>query len=183
MSTLFVPFNARILHVNELTFAALVSAQAVGRLPGGVLLSHFGRSIAPARLLGLGALGLGVIDACVFYSPLVTPLVEVPVLFMGLFGVLIAALQAGYLTLAQTLVEGEFRGGSEPVSGGDSAERTAWNEWRRCSGRHGWHAAAARGSVDRVPGWRRPRPGGAVTSGAAPRPLAAYQDVTSEQRV
>jgi MFS family permease len=36
--------------------------------------------------------------------------VHVPVLFMGLVGVPVAALQAGYLTLAQTSVEDEFRG-------------------------------------------------------------------------
>jgi hypothetical protein len=75
-----------------------------------VVLSHFGRSVAPARLLGLGALGLGLIDVCVFYAPLFTPLVQVPVLFMGLVGLPVAALQAGYLTLAQTSVEDEFRG-------------------------------------------------------------------------
>jgi Na+/melibiose symporter-like transporter len=110
MRTLFVAFNTRILHGNELTYAALVSAQAVGGLLGSLVLGQLFRNIAPARLLGLGALGLGLIDACVFYAPLFTSLVQVPVLFMGLVGLPVAALQAGFLTLAQTSVEDEFRG-------------------------------------------------------------------------
>jgi MFS family permease len=110
MSTLFVPFATRVLHGTELTYATLISAQAVGGLLGGVVLGHAGGRFAPALMLGGGALLLGAIDLCIFYSPLLTPLLLVPVLLMVLVGVPVAALQAGYLTLAQTSVEDAFRG-------------------------------------------------------------------------
>ena len=114
MGTLFVAFTRRVLHGDELAYAWLISAQAVGGVVGGVVLGRFGRRIPPALLLGSGAFLLGVIDLLIFYAPLyapgVTPALLLPVLLMVLVGGPSAAITAGYMTLAQTAVGDAFRG-------------------------------------------------------------------------
>jgi MFS family permease len=114
MGTLFVAFTRQMLHGDELAYAALISAQAVGGLLGSLALGRFGRRIAPALLFGGGAFLLGVIDLLIFYAPLyapmVTPALVIPVLLMVLVGGPSAAITAGYLTLAQTSVGDAYRG-------------------------------------------------------------------------
>jgi MFS family permease len=114
MGTLFVAFTRRVLHGDELAYAWLISAQAVGGVVGGVVLGRFGRRIPPALLLGSGAFLLGVIDLLISYAPLyapgVTPALLLPVLLMVLVGGPSAAITAGYMTLAQTAVGDAFRG-------------------------------------------------------------------------
>jgi MFS family permease len=114
MGTLFVAFTRRVLHGDELAYAWLISAQAVGGVVGGLALGRFGRRIPSALLLGSGAFLLGVIDLLIFYAPLyapgVTPALLLPVLLMVLVGGPSAAITAGYMTLAQTAVGDAFRG-------------------------------------------------------------------------
>jgi MFS family permease len=110
ISTLFVPFATRVLHGNELTYGALLSAQAIGGLLGSLALGRFGVHVAPTLLLGFGGALLGVIDLLIFYAPLVTPVVLVPLLLMVVVGGPAAAISTGYLTLVQTTVADAFRG-------------------------------------------------------------------------
>jgi len=110
MSTLFVAFATRVLQGGEMTYGALVSAQAVGGIAGGALIGHFSRRLAPGLLLGMGACLVGAIDFLIFYSPLVTSQVLIPIALMVVVGIPVAALMTGYLTLAQTSVDDAYRG-------------------------------------------------------------------------
>jgi hypothetical protein len=114
MATIFVAFATKVLQGGDFAFAALISAQAIGGVLGGLTLGHFGRRIPPALLLGGGALLGGVIDLLIFYAPVyapnVTPTLAIPVALMILVGGPFAAIGAGYMTLAQTSVADAFRG-------------------------------------------------------------------------
>jgi MFS family permease len=114
MATLFVAFTRQVLRGDELAYAWLISAQAIGGLVGGLALGHLGHRIAPALLLGGGAVLGGAIDLLIFYAPvyapMVTPTLLLPVVLMVLVGGPFAAISAGYMTLAQTTVGDAFRG-------------------------------------------------------------------------
>jgi MFS family permease len=110
LTTLFVPFATRVLHGDEFTFGALLSAQAVGGLVGSVLLSRFGSRLAPARLLGGGAILFGLLDLGIFYAPLVSGSVLLPLALMVAVGIPSVALLSSALTLIQTTVEDRWRG-------------------------------------------------------------------------
>src|SRR5579859_6386394 len=114
MATLFVAFATRVLDGGDLAFAALISAQAIGGLLGGLALGQFGRRIPPALLLGGGACLSGAIDGLIFfapvYAPSVSPTLLIPVLLMVLVGGPFAAITVGHMTLAQTTVADAFRG-------------------------------------------------------------------------
>ena len=110
MSTLFVVFATHIVGGGEMTYGALISAQAVGGLVGSVLVGLFSHRFAPGLLLGVGACLLGAVDFLIFYSPLVTSQILVPVGLMVLVGVPVAALMTGYMTLTQTSVDDAYRG-------------------------------------------------------------------------
>jgi predicted MFS family arabinose efflux permease len=110
ISTLFVAFATRVVQGGEMAYGALISAQAVGGIAGGALIGHFSRRSAPGMLLGVGASLVGAIDFLIFYSPLVTSQVLVPIALMVVVGIPVAALMTGYLTLAQTSVDDAYRG-------------------------------------------------------------------------
>jgi len=110
MGTLMVPFATRVLHGTELTFGALVSAQAIGGLVGSGACAQLAGRFPAARLLGLGALLLGGIDLLIFYAPAVTPSVLVPIGLMATVGVPAAVAMPSLYTLFQTRVCDEQRG-------------------------------------------------------------------------
>ncbi len=113
MGTLFVAFTKQVLHGDELAYAWLISAQAIGGLIGGLALGRFAGRVAPAVLLGSGALLLGVIDLLIFYAPVYarsTPPLVLPIQLMVLVGGPAAAITAGYMTLVQQAVGDAFRG-------------------------------------------------------------------------
>jgi predicted MFS family arabinose efflux permease len=114
MATLFVAFTLRVLQSDELGYAWLISAQAVGGLIGGLALGRFGRRVPPAFLLGGGAVLGGVIDLLIFYAPVYAPMVRptllLPVVLMVVVGGPFAAFTAGFMTLAQSAVGDAFRG-------------------------------------------------------------------------
>jgi MFS family permease len=103
-----------VLHGDELAYAWLISAQAVGGVMGGLAIGRFGGRIPPPLLLGAGAVLGGGIDLLIFYSPMYAPIAVpallLPVLLMVLVGGPFAAITAGYMTLAQTAVGDAFRG-------------------------------------------------------------------------
>ncbi len=105
VSTLFVPFATRVMHGDELTFGALLSAQAIGGVAGGVLLGRFADRLSPTTILGGTAIGMGLLDLAVFYSPLLTPQPLVTFGLMALVGLPTAGILASAYTLLQTSVE------------------------------------------------------------------------------
>jgi MFS family permease len=110
IATLFVPFATRVMHGNEFTFGALLSAQAAGGLIGSVLVGHLGQRAPPAALLGVGAVLLGLVDLAIFYAPLLTPSMLVPLGLMAIVGIPAAAMVAAQTTLIQTGVADSHRG-------------------------------------------------------------------------
>ena len=60
--------------------------------------------------MGTSAVLFGLLDLCIFYSPLVTDSVAVPLALMVLVGMPAAGGLAGAMTLAQTSVGDRLRG-------------------------------------------------------------------------
>ncbi len=110
LSTLFVPFVRRVLGGTGLDFGWIVSGQAVGGLVGSLIIGRSGKEISPARLLGIGAILVGVIDSTIFVYPLFVPGVWQAVALMVIVGVPIAGMTVGYVTVLQTAVPDTFRG-------------------------------------------------------------------------
>jgi len=110
MSTLYVPFVTDVLRGSELTYGALVSAQAVGGLIGSGVMARLGDRVSPGKVLGSCAVAFGLIDLCIFYSPLVSSSLFVPIGLMVAVGIPSAAGLAGAMTLAQTSVGDRLRG-------------------------------------------------------------------------
>jgi Na+/melibiose symporter-like transporter len=110
MATLMVPFATRVMQGSELTFGALVSAQAVGGIVGSAVCAQVAGRLSAARLLGISALLVGGIDLLIFYAPLLTASILVPLGLMVLVGLPAAGLTPGYLTLIQTSVPDGQRG-------------------------------------------------------------------------
>ena len=110
MSTLFIPFVTDVLRGEAVAVGWLMSAQAVGGIVGGVLVTGFANRLAPHWLLGWGALGLGVVDLMIFNYPFFLPGIALALLLIALAGLPVSALQAGLLTLFQTNVEDKYRG-------------------------------------------------------------------------
>lgn len=110
LSTLFVPFVTTILGGGGVAYGAILSAQAVGGLVGNAAIGHLGRGLPAARLLGLGALGLGVIDLLIFNAHRVAPGVLAPLVLMVVVGLPAAGIGVGSTTLLQTAVEDAYRG-------------------------------------------------------------------------
>ena len=110
MSTLFIPFVTDVLRGEAVAVGWLMSAQAVGGIVGGVLITGLADRIAPRWLLGWGALGLGVVDLMIFNYPFLLPGIALALGLIAVAGLPVSALQAGLLTLFQTNVEDKYRG-------------------------------------------------------------------------
>ncbi len=110
MSALFIPFVTDVLQGEAVTVGWLMSAQAVGGVIGGVLISGLAERFKSYRLLGWGALGLGIIDLAIFNYPFFLPGIMLALVLIALAGLPVSALQAGLLTLFQTNVEDRYRG-------------------------------------------------------------------------
>jgi Na+/melibiose symporter-like transporter len=110
MGALFAPFVMRVLDGGEVGYGTIVSAQAIGGLVGSLLLASRPRVMAPARLMGLGALGLAIVDLLTFNSWRVVPGLLPGVTFMALVGIPIAGLIVGMTTLTQTSTTDAYRG-------------------------------------------------------------------------
>jgi MFS family permease len=72
-SVLLVVWVKRVLGGGALELGWTMSAQAVGGLLGGVLMSIIGVRVRPARLLGVCAVIFGAIDLAIVDAPLVAP--------------------------------------------------------------------------------------------------------------
>jgi MFS family permease len=110
MSTLFVPFVRHVLGGSGLDYGWIVSGQAAGGLVGSLIVGRFGGGIAPARLLGVGAIGLAVIDSAIFYYPLFWSGVWPAIALMVAVGVPVAGMVVGYVSVLQTAAPDAYRG-------------------------------------------------------------------------
>lgn len=108
--TLFVPFAVDVLGGGGPLYGALISAQAIGGIAGGVALGVLGSPIPPARLLALSAIPFGLIDLVIFTYPAFLDGYVLALVLMVLVGLPAAALFASYTTLTQTAVADAYRG-------------------------------------------------------------------------
>jgi predicted MFS family arabinose efflux permease len=108
--TLLVPFVTDVLKGDDIAYGVLLSAQAVGGLVGGVLIARFAATAAPARLLGLGAAGIGLIDVTIFTYPFFIAGIGLALVLIVVVGVPVAGWGAGIGTLLQTAVEDRYLG-------------------------------------------------------------------------
>ena len=110
MSTLFIPFVLDVLQGDSLDVGWLLSAQAVGGIAGGLVVSAVATRFLPAKLLGWGSIGVGLIDVAIFNYPAFLSGVTLGVVLFAVAGLPVSALQAGLMTLFQTSVEDKFLG-------------------------------------------------------------------------
>lgn len=110
MSTLFAPFVRDVLHGTGSAYGGIVSAQAVGGIAGGFVAAGLGPNLARHRLLGWGAVGIGLIDLVIFGYPLVDRALWPAFALMVLVGLPAAIAVAGLSTMLQSAAEDSHRG-------------------------------------------------------------------------
>jgi MFS family permease len=110
ISTLFVPFVNHVLGGEAIHVGWLLSAQAVGSLLGGVIIGWIGVRVQPYRLLGIGAMLIGIIDLMIINYYQFFPGVGIALALFIIVGIPVVALITGYDTLLQTSVEDRYRG-------------------------------------------------------------------------
>lgn len=109
-SSLFAPFVITVLAGGSVAFGTIVAAQAVGGLGGSAAIGRIGRFIAPGKLLGLGAIGLGTLDLCTVNAHRVAPGLLLPLIFMVIVGIPGSGIDVGSTTLIQSTVADAYRG-------------------------------------------------------------------------
>lgn len=110
MYVLFVPFVTEILRGDTVQVGGLTSAQAVGGIVGGMLVSRVAPRIKTYRLLGYGLIGIALCDFVLFnYFHFVSGVALGYVMFI-LAGPTSIAIGAGRQTLFQENVEDKYRG-------------------------------------------------------------------------
>lgn len=109
-SVLLAPFVAEVFRGGALELGWVLSAQAVGGIAGGVAIGWLGGRIAPAYLLGFGALLLGLIDLVIFNYPAFLPGITLALVLMVVAGIPASSFGAGYATLMQTNVADKLLG-------------------------------------------------------------------------
>lgn len=110
MYVLFVPFVTEVLRGDTLHVGGLMSAQAVGGLLGGVMAGWIATRFRAARLLGIGALGIGLVDLVLFNYWHFSTSIAIGYMMFVLAGPFAVGFGAGYNTLLQTHVADAYRG-------------------------------------------------------------------------
>jgi MFS family permease len=110
MYVLFIPFVTKILHGDTLHVGGIMSAQAVGGIIGGIVISWIASRFRTYRLLGFSAIIFGFIDLALFnYSTFFDGIILAYV-FMILVGPVAVAIGASYNTLLQANVDTAYQG-------------------------------------------------------------------------
>ena len=108
VGVLFVPFVTDVLR-GEATFLGwLMSAQAVGGLIGGVVISWVGPRTTPLRLFIFGSLIFGTIDLMIFNFTAAAP--GLALLLFVIVGIPTVGIGTGYDTLVQLRTVDAYRG-------------------------------------------------------------------------
>lgn len=110
LAAMMVPWLTDILHGDQVAWAAILSAQAVGGLIGALFVGRFLHRVPPALLLGVGTLVFSLIDLAIFTYPLILPIVAPAVIGMVIVGIPISAMGVGTTTLQQSLTTDSHRG-------------------------------------------------------------------------
>ena len=110
ISTLMAPFVKVVLGGGGLELGLIMSAQAVGGVAAGLLLTGFADRVPAVRLLGWGALLSGVLSALLFNYPLVYPAFWPSLVLVAVAGLPFAMFGSAQLTLLQTEAAPEVRG-------------------------------------------------------------------------
>jgi MFS family permease len=110
MGTAFWVYIDEALHGGSKEAGLLMSAQAIGGIVGSFVIGAIGRSFSAYRLLGWGAIGLGVIDMLTFNYPAFISGVWLGVVFMAIVGIPVSAYQAGYMSTVHTESTDAYRG-------------------------------------------------------------------------
>ncbi|BDZ48518.1 MFS transporter [Frondihabitans sucicola] len=110
MGTLFAPFVNDVLGAGGSVYGAILAAQAIGGIVGGLVITLAGRRASPRRLFAWGTLAFGILDLALFLYPLIDASSWPAVLLIAVVGVPGAALNAGMLTLFQSTTGDLTRG-------------------------------------------------------------------------
>jgi len=117
MGTLFAPFVHDLLAADAGVFGAIVSAQAVGGILGGVIVSLVGHRFCARTLFGGGAVGFGLLDLALFLYPAAfrsvaeaAPPAWPAMVIIAAVGLPGAALVAGFMTTLQNNTTDPVRG-------------------------------------------------------------------------
>lgn len=109
-SSLFWVFVDEALEGGSMEAGWLMSAQAVGGLLGSLVVGRWARGVSPIRLLGWGAIGLGIADLGLFNYPAVASGIWLGLMFLCLAGFPVSAFSTGFTTIIQTEAEDAYRG-------------------------------------------------------------------------
>ena len=120
-SVSLAPFVTEVFRGGALQLGWVLSAQAIGGIVGGIAIGWLGGRIAPASLLGFGALLLGMIDLAIFNYPAFLPSLIPALVLMAVVGIPASGFGAGYTTLMQTNVTDKLLGRVFGVVGTTSA--------------------------------------------------------------
>ena len=110
MGTLFAPYVKDVLGGTASAFGTILSAQAVGGIVGGLVVSALGHRVSPRALFGWGAVAFGLGDLVLFLYPLVTDQIWPAVVIIAMVGLPGAALFAGAMTIFQLGTDDRVRG-------------------------------------------------------------------------
>ncbi|MGO1974245.1 MAG: MFS transporter [Propionibacteriaceae bacterium] len=110
MGTLFAPFVHDALGGTSQQYGAIISAQAVGGIVGGLIAGSLGEWIRPGPLLGWAAVAFGTIDLVIFIYPVWFQAVWPAVVGMVVVGLPGAMVMAGVTTLLQRNTPAGHRG-------------------------------------------------------------------------
>jgi predicted MFS family arabinose efflux permease len=110
MGTLFAPFVRDVLHGGGSAYGVILGAQAIGGIAAGFAAAIVAHRYAPRRLLGWGALLVGVIDLLLFLYPLAYATVWPAVACMVAVGLPAALAVVGQTTLFQRTSSDSHRG-------------------------------------------------------------------------
>ena len=105
-----VPFIKVMLGGGGLELGLIMSAQAVGGIAGGLLLTNFADRFPMLKLLGWGALLGGVMDGLLLNYPLVYPVLWPSLVLVAIAGLPFAMFATAQMTLLQTEAEPQLRG-------------------------------------------------------------------------
>ena len=110
ISTLMAPFVSVMLGGGGLELGLIMSAQAVGGITGGVLLTAFADRIPAIRLLGWGGLLSGLLLLPLLNYPLIYPALWPSLVLVAVAGLPFAMFGSAQMTLLQTEAEPQLRG-------------------------------------------------------------------------
>lgn len=109
---LFVAFVTSVLQGSEIYYGWLMSAQAVGGVIGGLLMSNVGRRVSSVQLVGWSSAIFGGLTLLIFYAPVLMPTIALSAV-MGLMvavGIPAISCRTALNTLLQQSIADEYRG-------------------------------------------------------------------------